>query len=173
VRLLVSGEAPFDELDAMWNDHFISVREVRFGHLDAAIARELVRRPTREFPDETMPDEVAAHIVERTGGQPYLVQLYAQLEVELLNDEDRRCATLDDLARVEEQVLEVAGYYFRNSWQRGPDSVREALAALARGEAPEIDSSARRWLRRRELIDDQDRLTIPVLGRFLIEAELG
>ncbi len=172
VRLLVSGEAPFDELDAIWNDHFISVREVRFGHLDAAVARELVQRPTSEFPAETMPDAVAARIVERTGGQPFLVQLYAQLLVELLNDEDRRRATLDDLERGEQEVLEQAGYYFRNSWQRGPDSVREALAALARGEVPELGRSARRWLRRRELIDDQDRLTIPVLGRFLIETEL-
>ncbi len=173
VRILVSGEAPFDELDAMWNDHFISVREVRFGHLDAATARDLVRKPTSDFPGETLPEDVAARIVERTGGQPYLVQLYAQLAVELLNDEDRRRATLEDLETVEGQVLEEAGYYFRNSWQRGPDSAREALAALARGATPELDRPARRWLRRRELIDEEGRLTIPVLGRFLIEAELA
>ena len=70
-----------------------------------------------------------------------------------MNDEDRRRTTLDDLERVEEKVLEEAGYYFRNSWQRGPDSVRGALAALARGEVPEIGRSARRWLQRRKLID--------------------
>lgn len=38
---------------------------------------------------------------------------------------------------------------------------------------PEIDGPARRWLLRQELIDDQGWLTIPVLGRFLIEAELA
>ncbi len=157
----------------MWNDHFISVREVRFGHLDAADARDLVQRPTPEFPAGTLPGAVAERIVERTGGQPYLVQLYAQLAVELLNDEDRRQATLEDLERVEAQVLEEAGYYFRNSWQRGPDSARAVLAALARGEAPDLGGPARRWLRRRELIDEEGRLTIPVLGRFLIEAELA
>ena len=157
----------------MWNDHFVSVREVRFGHLETAVARDLVRRPTPAFPAETLPEEVAARVVERTGGQPYLVQLYAQLAVELLNDENRRSATLYDLEAVENQVLEEAGYYFRNSWQRGPDSAREALAALARGATPEFDGPARRWLRRRELIDEEGRLTIPVLGRFLIEAELA
>lgn len=129
VRLLVSGEAPFDELDAMWNDHFISVREVRFGHLEAEVARELVQKPTADFPQETMPGEAASRIVERTGSQPYLVQLYAQLQVELLNDEDRRRGTLEDIEQVEEEVLQQAAYYFRNCWQRGPDSAREALAA--------------------------------------------
>src|SRR5262249_10280468 len=34
IRLLVSGAAPFDELDAMWNDHLINVREVKIGFLD-------------------------------------------------------------------------------------------------------------------------------------------
>ena len=82
VRLLVAGEAPFDELDAVWNDHFISVREVRIGHLDPETARELVRRPSDDFPEDALPDAVAERIVERTGAQPYLVQLYAQLLVD-------------------------------------------------------------------------------------------
>ncbi len=104
----------------MWNDHFISVREVRFGHL-AADAYDLV-------------------------------QLYAQLAVELLNAEDRRQANLDNLERVEAQVHDEA--YFRNSWQHGLDSARTVLAALARGEAPDLGGPARRWLRRRELINE-------------------
>lgn len=32
---------------------------------------------------------------------------------------------------------------------------------------------ARRWLRRRALIDDRNRLTIPVLGRWIREEELA
>ena len=57
----------------MWHDHIVSVREVRFGHLEAEVARELVQRPISDFPQETMPNDVAVQIVERTGGRPYLV----------------------------------------------------------------------------------------------------
>ena len=169
VRLLVSGEAPFDELGTVWNDHFISVREVRIGHLDSETARELVRRPIPDFPDDALPDVVADRIVERTGGQPFLVQLYAQLLVEALNAQEREQATLDDLETVESEVLEQATYYFRNTWQRAPGPAQSALAALARGETPVLERDARRWLSRRCLIDDESRLTIPVLGRFLVE----
>ncbi|WP_273703160.1 ATP-binding protein, partial [Candidatus Accumulibacter vicinus] len=38
VRLLVAGAAPFDELDALWNDHFINLREIRIGYLDRPTA---------------------------------------------------------------------------------------------------------------------------------------
>jgi hypothetical protein len=173
VRLLVAGEAPFDELDAVWNDHFISVREVRIGHLDPETARELVRRPSDDFPEDALPDAVAERIVERTGAQPYLVQLYAQLLVEALNAQERERATVDDVEAVEVEVLEQGTYYFRNTWQRAPGPARSALAALARGEVPAIASEARRWLERRCLIDGEGRLTIPVLGRFLVEEELA
>ncbi|MCP4662218.1 MAG: ATP-binding protein, partial [bacterium] len=153
-------------------DYFISVREVRIGHLDPATARDLVRRPIPEFPADAVPEAVAERIVERTGAQPFLVQLYAQLLVETLNAQERTQATLDDLEAIELEVLEQATYYFRNTWQRAPDPARSDLAALARGTTPGLERESRRWLGRRCLIDDQGRLTIPVLGRFLIEEEL-
>ena len=172
IRLLVCGEAPFDELDAVWNDYFISVRELRFAHLDPDTARDLIERPTPDFPEGTIPEAVAERIVERTGAQPFLVQLYAQLLVETLNDAGRRQAAFEDLEGVERDVLDQAGYYFRNTWQRAPEAAQEVLAALARGESPAIGREPRRWLQRRALIDESGRLTIPVLGRFLIEEEL-
>lgn len=49
------------------------------------------------------------------------------------------------------------------------EALRQAENALAHGEAPELDRPTHRWLRRWELIDDQRRLTIPVLGRFFEE----
>ncbi len=118
-------------------------------------------------------DTIPAAIAKRAGAQPYLVQLYAQLLVELLNATDRRRADLEDLEGVERDVLDQAGYYFRNTWQRAPETARDVLAALARDESPEVGREARRWLRRRALIDDAGQLTIPVLGRFLIEEELA
>lgn len=178
VRLLVAGEAPFDELNAIWNDYFISVRQIRFGHLEPSESFDLVRSPTPEFPDDAIPEDVARQIVERTGSQPFLVQLYAQIIVERLNDAQRlndapTQATLDDLEPTEEEALEQGHYYFSNTWQRAPKGAQDMLAALARGEAPPLERSAVRWLQRRHLIDDDHRLTIPALGRFLIDEELA
>ncbi len=73
VRLLVAGEAPFDELDPMWDAHFVSVREVRLGHLEKEVAVELVRHPIPSFPDNAIPEDIARKLVERTGAQPFLV----------------------------------------------------------------------------------------------------
>ena len=172
VRLLVAGEAPFDELDAMWDSHFVSVREVRLGHLAPEVAVELVRRPIPSFPEDAIPEPVARRLVERTGAQPFLVQLFAQLLVSLLNDEKRKSATLADLEKAEEQALGQVGSYFRDLWNRAPPPAKEVLASLARGGQPEISKPARRWLDRRCLIDAEGRLTIPVLGRFLDEEVL-
>ena len=149
------------------------MREVRFAHLDAATASDLIQRPTPDFPEGTLPAAVAEQIMERTGNQPFLVQLYAQLFVELLNDAGRVQASPEDLEQVEQEVLEQARNYFLNTWQRGPEPAQAALAALARGETPKIDRIARRWLARRALIHEDGGLTIPVLGRFLIEEELA
>jgi hypothetical protein len=81
IRVLVSGDAPFDELGAMWTDHLINVREVKIGFLDEETAAGLLRKPIPDFPEDAVPEEVAQAIVVRTGGQPYLVQLYGSLLV--------------------------------------------------------------------------------------------
>lgn len=169
VRLLVSGEAPFDELDPMWDAHFVSAREVRLGHLETEVAVDLVRRPISEFPDDAIPEKVARLLVHRAGAQPFLVQLLAKLLVSLLNEYGRRSATLADLASVERDALGQVGYYFRDLWNRAPLSAREVLAGLARRERPEVSRAARRWLKRRCLLGEGETLAIPIFGRFLRE----
>ncbi|MCG8458913.1 MAG: ATP-binding protein [Holophagales bacterium] len=174
VRLLVAGEAPFDELDGMWDAHFVSVREVRLGHLEPESARELVRRPIPDFPDGAIPEAVADRLVQRTGSQPFLVQLYAQILVSSLNDAGRKQAELADLEAVEEEVLTQVGSYFRDIWNRAPEASRHLLEALSRAQDPDAvgGKKARRWLERRGLIDAEGHLTIPVFGRFLLEEVL-
>lgn len=173
IRILVSGEAPFDELGDLWYDHFISVRELRLEHLDPETALDLIRHPTSEFPPEAMPEDVAKIIAERTDGQPFLVQLYAHEWVELLNEEERNRAEVGDLDTIEKRVLESATNYFRNRWTKAPPAAQHALATLARGETlTELERAARRWLQHRALIDEDLRLRIPVFGRFLVEEEL-
>lgn len=172
VRVLVAGAAPFEDLDALWNDHLINAREIRIGFLEREAAVGLLRKPIPEFPDEAIPPEVAERIFERTGGQPNLVQLYGSLLVTHLNEQDRRQADLGDVARVEEDVLTQETYYFRNILQEASPAARAALIDLAHNTTPNLDAATRRWLRRRLLLTEEGRLTMPVFGAWM-RAEEG
>ena len=86
VRLLVAGNATFEELGPLWNDTFISASELRLGPLAREVAIGLLRQPipvSEGFPEDAVPQEVAEAIVDRTGGQPYLTQLYGFWLVEV------------------------------------------------------------------------------------------
>ncbi|HEX4961338.1 MAG TPA: AAA family ATPase [Thermoanaerobaculia bacterium] len=172
IRILVAGAAPFEELDALWNDHLINAREVRIGFLEREAALGLLRKPILEFPDDVIPEEVAATIFERTGGQPNLVQLYGSLLVTRLNEQDLRQAEMADVARVEADVLTQETYYFRNIFQEAPPMAQAALLDLAYERAPNLDAPTRRWLRRRLLLTEEGQLSMPVLGAW-IRAEEG
>jgi hypothetical protein len=168
VRLLVAGVAPFDELDSLWSDHFINLREVRIGYLDKTTALELLTQPIPEFPLQAIPTAVAEAIFTRSGGLPYLLQLYGSLLVEHLNAEKRQQSQLSDLEIVEEQVLEQATYYFRNTVQSAPSEAQAVLLKLAEGDFPvAMDKRTHRWLQRRSLLTAEEQLTIPVLGTWI------
>jgi hypothetical protein len=100
------------------------------------------------------------------------VQLYGSLLVTRLNEEERRRAGLDDVPRVEEQALQQATYYLRNTYQEAPPAAQAALLDLAHDGTPHLDPTTRRWLRRRLLLTEEGRLSIPVLGAWL-RAEEG
>jgi hypothetical protein len=169
VRLLVSGAAPFHELGQLWNDHFVNARVVRIGHLDENTAIALLARPIPAFPEAAISRAVAGRIFSRTGGQPYLLQLYAYLLVTRLNGEGRAESTLGDVDAVEPDVLSQGEYYLRHSFLDAPATIQTVLRALACGQQPEIDSDTRRWLAHRILINERDELAIPALGRWIRE----
>jgi serine/threonine protein kinase len=169
VRLLVSGVAPFEELGRLWNDHFINVRELRIGHLDEATSIGLLSRPIPEFPAAAVPEEVATRIYMRTGGQPYLLQLFGNKLVDLLNQAQRSAAVVPDVETIEEEALMHGRYYFANTSDDAPTDAKSVMEHLARGAPTEISRETRRWLSRRCLLDDNDHLRIPVLARFIRE----
>jgi hypothetical protein len=170
VRLLVSGVATFDELDNVWSDHFINVREVRVGHLDEPTALELLSCPIPEFPKEAISQPIAAEIVNRTGGLPYLLQMYGSVMVQHLNDQKRKQADLTDLDPVEDTVLTEANYYFSHVATDAATVISKAvLQKLAGGDTLELTRLQRRWLTRRCLITEEGKLAIPVLGRWIRE----
>ena len=149
LRFLVSGVAPFDELGQIWNDHFINVRQIWVGHLEREAAIDLLMRPLADFPVGVVPEEVANLVYERTGGQPYLLQLYGTLLIAHLNAQSRRRAIPEDIATVEEDVTSQGAYYFRHSYEAVPVEAREALERLACGKSPTMTRPTRQWLARR------------------------
>uniref|UniRef100_Q023L6 Serine/threonine protein kinase n=1 Tax=Solibacter usitatus (strain Ellin6076) TaxID=234267 RepID=Q023L6_SOLUE len=167
LRLLVSGVAPFDELGQIWNDHFINVREIRVGHLDGENAIDLLRHPLPGFPEDAVPEPVAARVFERTGGQPYLLQLYGSLLITRLNEQQRRCAEVEDVAKIEEEAMSQGAYYFRHTYESAPEEPRRALEELAAGRRAAMSPGVQRWLSRRGLVDHAGTLCIPVLGTFM------
>lgn len=172
VRLLVSGAAPSDEMGRLWNDHFINLREIRIGFLDEPTSVALLTKPVEEFPSGTISPELALEVFRRSGGQPYLTQLFGWLLVDRLNVAERRAATLEDLAPVEEKVLGEANGYFSNTWDDATPAERDVLVALAENRPCEIDESCRRRLARRLLIGKDGNLAVPVFGRWLREKRL-
>lgn len=172
VRLLVSGAAPSDEMGRLWNDHFINLREIRIGFLDEPTSVALLTKPVEEFPSGVITPELALEVFRRSGGQPYLTQLFGWLLVDRLNVAERRAATLEDLAPVEEKVLGEANGYFSNIWDDATPAERDVLVALAENRPCEIDESCRRRLARRLLIGKDGNLAVPVFGHWLREKRL-
>lgn len=169
VRLLISGVAPFDELDSLWSDHFINLREIRIENLAEETVLELLTQPIKDFPEQAITLPIAKTIWARTGGQPYLIQLYGSLLIQYLNEIEEKQADLAYLELVEERLLEQATYYFRNTIQVAPPSAQTVLEALAIDQSIEIDKNTQRWLKRRCLLTDNNKLLIPVLGTWINE----
>ncbi len=172
VRLLVAGAAPFDELETLWTDHLINLQEIQVGFLDAASAEGLLTQPCPEMPADAIPVALARAMVARTAGQPYLTQLYGQILIDQLNDAERRQASLDDLEPVEREALSKAVNYFQNIWRALRPDAAQALLTLAQGQPLALPSTTRRYLQRRLLIGEDDRLSIPLFQRWLLENQL-
>ncbi|MFN7919829.1 MAG: hypothetical protein U0Q16_07010 [Bryobacteraceae bacterium] len=167
VFLLVSGDAPFDELDQVWNDHFINARPVRLGYLDRETSIALLHAPTKDFPKDAIPEEVAAAIYERTGGQPFLLQAFGSSLVDWLGQQMRTVATPADVAIVEPRVLDWASTYFSDLFDKAPDYAKTAIAALGERRPIELDGPTRRWLDRRCLLDANNELAVPMFAAWL------
>lgn len=167
VRILVSGAAEFSDLDRVWDDHFISARQVRLPYLDRQTTITLLNQPTAEFPKEAIPEAVAAAVFQNTGGQPFLVQVYGSLLVRRLNENRSKIATVQDVDAVKEGVIEWAEPYFRDMYNNAPAPASQALDQLAQGQSPELAPATRRWLNQRYLLTNHDRLAIPIFGAWL------
>ncbi len=169
VHLLVSGVAPFDELDLMWSDHLIGAIELRVEHLDQPTTLGLLTRPSDDFPPGTIPEAVALEVWRRTDGQPYLTQLYGQLLVLRLDATGRRAAEPADVDAIQDEVFASGSAFFRFTFgDCGPE--RQALLRrLAEGEALPVPRPDQRWLQRRGVLTPEGRIRVPALARWITE----
>jgi hypothetical protein len=167
VRILVSGSAPFDELDRIWDDHFINTRQIRLAFLDQTTSLNLLTQPSADWAAETIPRNVALEAFQQTGGQPFLLQIFGYLLVEQLNTEKRQVASLADIRAIQTRAVEWAEPYLRDMHKDAPPEARDALARLARNETVDLTPRARRWLVQRYLLTPEDRLAIPLFASWI------
>ncbi|HIP94222.1 MAG TPA: hypothetical protein EYH20_02650, partial [Leucothrix sp.] len=171
IRLLVSGAAPFNELENIWNDNFISVQEVKLPHLDFKNSIELVCKPITNFPKTAIPQEVAEAIFERSNGQPYLLQAFAGITIEHLNNKNQSTANLTMLDAIEEDVMQRCSNYFRDVYGSAPATAQQVMQQLSHNKTCEIDSASQRWLKRRLLVltdsNQQQYMSIPVFAHWV------
>lgn len=167
VRILVSGAAPFDELDRIWDDHFINTRQIKLPFLDQPTSVDLLMQPSADFPAETIPHHVALEVFEQTGGQPFLLQIFGYLLVEQLNADKRQIASRADIDAIQTPAIEWAEPYFRDMHKDAPPETREALTHLARGEAVNLTARTKRWLAQRYLLTPEDSLAIPLFASWI------
>ena len=173
VRLLVSGAAPFHELDGVWDDHFISARQIRLSFLDKPTTIGLLTRPTAEFPAGAIPEDVAIKVYDRTGGQPYLLQIFGYQLVKQLNDQNLKAVTIADVNAVERSVTEWGGSYFADMFRNAPEDVQVVLSPLSENRPTELSSNQRRWLEHRNLLTEDGRLAVPLFGTWIKAHVLG
>ena len=127
----------------------------------------MLTQPARDFPPDTIPEAVAHEVYRRTGGQPYLVQVFGSLLVTRLNEQKRKTAAVGDVQAVEGRAIEWAESYFRDTYKSAPPAARDAIGRLAQGEAADLMPVARRWLAQRYLLTPDDRLAIPAFGAWI------
>jgi hypothetical protein len=161
LTVLLSGSHTLEDLSPMWSDYLINVRVLKIGNLKEDEARELIVQPIENFPLEYEPAAVE-RIIAVTGCQPYLVQATCRELVNMLNEQNRKRATLADAERALDSVLTTYDSYFQELW-RGrdtDDTQRALLRALATGrtlsalrDLPDLNSALRKLLRRDILME--------------------
>jgi len=127
----------------------------------------LLTQPTPDFPSDAIPGDVAQQVYRKTGGQPFLLQVYGSLLVSRLNEQRRRAAIVEDVNAVEIRAVEWAGPFFQDTYKSAPAAVQTLLGNLAIGKPVGLAPPARRWLTQRYLLTDDDRLAVPLFGAWI------
>jgi uncharacterized protein len=149
LALLFSAVRTLDELGAStgvnWSSYFVNVRMLHVGFLQPEEAHHLITAPTPDFPGASIFDnEVAQHIINKTGCHPFLVQAVCSMLIDNLNTTQREQASINDVELAIKQVLdEWWSSYFLDLWKRTDEEQRVCLSALKTLEQADIPAIAR------------------------------
>jgi len=166
--LMFTGARAFEELGPAWTDRFISARRLRVSFLPREDVELLLTKPIPEF-DMTYAEGALDTIIEATNGQPFLTQAVAFELVQSLNEQHRKEATPGDVAEAISRAIVSSSVYFANVWTDAQEQGQAILAALATGDTPPDDPSARAWLRENNVLNDAGDFAVPMVRCWVSE----
>jgi uncharacterized protein len=169
--LLFSGSHQLSEINPYWSDCLIGSRCVRLSYLQETEARELIQKPTENFPDIYEPAALDA-ILQLTRCQPYFVQVICYQIVEMLNLQERQRATAADVAAVIPKSIDAINGYFNEFWTELKEPEQELLLELVTlGSLRNPDKNILRHLIQIEVLEKTDqggyRFQVPFMHKFI------
>lgn len=135
--VLFCGAHEPSELGNNWTSFLIGVRTVRLGYLEPHEARQLIARPTDDFPD-VYEAEAVETLVRVTNGHPAFLQILCHQLIENLNLARRNQTnptdiriTVQDVHRSIENVFQTARATFDELWINFKPDEQNVLRSLA------------------------------------------
>ncbi|NJM48958.1 MAG: AAA family ATPase [Alkalinema sp. RU_4_3] len=179
LAFLFSGVQTLDELGPNWSSYFISVVPIEMLYLEPHEAEDLLRNPDPAF-EMRYEDGLVETIIHLTHCQPYLLQLIGACLVEQANRAATKTATPPLLELAIPEAFTNGEPYFTNLWTEftgtTPDEVtagQQILIAIAHNQTPDLTTpaaqAAHRRLQRFHILDEGDRIEVPLLARWVRE----
>jgi DNA polymerase III delta prime subunit len=168
VVLMFTGAHTFAELGSVWTDRFISARRVRVSFLTCDEVRPLLTQPIPKFAMMYAPGALEA-IFAATNGQPFLTQAVAFELIQLLNEQQRKEATTNDVETAIDRALVSGGEYFANVWNDAGEQGQAVLCALAKGETLRDFPGECTWLQEQDLLNGAGQFAVPLMERWVRE----
>jgi DNA polymerase III delta prime subunit len=166
VILMFTGAHTFQELGPEWTDRFISARRVRVGFLRREDVELLLRSPIPKFDMTYAPGALDA-VIAATSCQPFLTQAVAFELVHLLNEQQRKDATPDDVEESVARALVSGGEYFANVWSEAGEQGQAILRAVVKGEVPPAFHVVNAWLRDHDVLNNDGSFVVEMMRRWV------
>jgi hypothetical protein len=164
--LIFIGAHTFSEQGAAWTRRFLSAQRVRVSFLTREEVIPLLTKPVPEF-NMTYADGALDALVHATHGQPFLTQVVAFQLVELLNSQQRKMATPDDVEAAIDRALVRNSEYFESVWlEAGPEG-QMVLRSVAHGQQVPAFSRACTLLREHDILTSNETFAVPMFERWV------
>jgi hypothetical protein len=173
IHLLLTSEYTLEEVtESAWLKYLPKFRQLYLELLSPNTAKNLLQQPMVSFPEHLISTELAEWIAAQTGGHPYLLQLFGYLLIDYLNEQQHFTITPQDMKWITERVLKVATPFFQRIMQKH-SSFNIALIQMAKEQLlnTELSTVQQRYLKRHWLLNEKNKLAIPLLQQWLIKNE--